>query len=254
MTLRFASLGSGSEGNGLLVAHQDTLLMVDCGFSLADTTRRLQRLGHGPEDLSGILVTHEHSDHIGGVLALQKKARCPVYGSFGTLAGILDDLGPQGHTIADGFSFTLGSLLVHPYAVPHDSREPLQYVIEANGRKLGILTDTGSITPHIEQSLQGCHGLFIESNYDPTMLDQGPYPATLKARVRGAYGHLSNQACAELIKVLDHSDLQRIVAAHLSRKNNTPEHAATALRHALGTEDSRWCLANQENGSGWFDL
>lgn len=254
MVFRFASLGSGSEGNGLLVAHDATLILIDCGFSAAEATRRLQRLGVTWDNLSAILVTHEHSDHIGGVLALQRKTRCPVFGSFGTLAAIQEELGAHGQIIRDGISFTVGSLTIHPYAVPHDSREPLQFVIEQSGRRLGILTDTGSITPHIEENLKFCQALFIEANYDPDLLDRGPYPPALKARVKGAYGHLSNQACAELIQALDHNDLRHIIAAHLSRKNNTPEQALAAILGVLRHDDTRLRIANQAEGFDWITL
>ncbi len=252
MTLCFASLGSGSEGNGLLVQHQSTLILVDCGFSLVETERRLNRLGVTRQDLQGILVTHEHSDHMSGVAGLARQAQCPVYGSFGTLEPLLEELGSKACIIRDEESFSIGSLTIHPYAVPHDSREPLQFVITDGDKRLGILTDTGSITPHIEQSLSGCHALLLETNYDPDLLDRGPYPPALKARVRGNFGHLSNEAAAQLLHRLDHPNLRWIVAAHISRKNNTPQLAYEALTRVLSHAPERLLLATHDTGLEWL--
>lgn len=254
MTLRFASLGSGSAGNGLLIELGDTLVLLDCGFSAAEAQRRCQRFNKSLSDLDAIVVTHEHTDHIGGVLSLHRKTGCPVYGSYGTLAGIREDLGEAAHILRDGQSLSLGALVIYPYAVPHDAREPLQYTFSGNGRRLGVLTDAGSITPHIEDSLQGCHALFIEANYDPLLLESGPYPPALKARVQGDYGHLSNETCAQLIRKLDHPTLSHIVAAHLSRKNNSPEQTRTTLEKVLGVGDSRLLLADQEQGLDWITV
>ncbi|MDA8416078.1 MAG: MBL fold metallo-hydrolase [Betaproteobacteria bacterium] len=251
--LRFASLGSGSGGNGLLIEQGETLILVDCGFSAAEAERRCQRLGKTLQDLDAILVTHEHSDHIGGVLSVHKKTGCPVHGSFGTLSGIREGL-ENAQILRDGLSLHLGTLTIQPYAVPHDAREPLQYTVESGRRRLGILTDAGSITPHIENCLQGCHALLIESNYDPQLLESGPYPPGLKARVHGDYGHLSNLACAQLIKKLDHPDLSHIVVAHLSRKNNTTEHVRSTLEQVLGCHDPRIHMADQEQGLDWITV
>ncbi|EQD79948.1 metallo-beta-lactamase superfamily protein, partial [mine drainage metagenome] len=146
MMLRFASLGSGSEGNGLLVQSAQTLILVDCGFSLVETERRLNRLGVCSTQLDALLVTHEHSDHMSGIPALARKVGCPVYGSFGTLSDLIQEIPEQIRIIRDEESFTVGPINILPYAVPHDSREPLQYVFNSGELRFGLLTDTGSIT------------------------------------------------------------------------------------------------------------
>ncbi|MBU6505586.1 MAG: MBL fold metallo-hydrolase [Betaproteobacteria bacterium] len=250
--MRFASLGSGSEGNGLLVEWGETRVLLDCGFSLSDTERRLARLGLVPQALSAILATHEHSDHLSGVAPLARRYGLPVFGSFGTLSLLRDALdAAQLRPVADARPFTLGGLDIEPFAVPHDAREPLQFVL-GNGRlRLGVLTDTGCATPHIEQMLRTCDALFLETNYDPRMLAQGPYPPQLKARVRGRFGHLSNGEAAELLSRLEHRRLQRVVAAHVSQKNNTPELARAALSAVLGWAPDAVAVADQDEGLDW---
>lgn len=253
--MRFASLGSGSEGNGLLVEWGETRVLLDCGFSLSDTERRLARLGLAPQALSAILATHEHSDHLSGVAPLARRYGLPVFGSFGTLSLLRDALdAAQLHPVADARPFTLGGLAIEPFAVPHDAREPLQYVLGNGQLRLGVLTDTGCATPHIEQMLRACDALFLETNYDPRMLAQGPYPPHLKARVRGRFGHLSNGEAAELLSRLEHGRLQCVVAAHVSQKNNTPELARAALSAVLGWAPDAVALADQHEGLGWQAL
>ncbi|MDE2342800.1 MAG: MBL fold metallo-hydrolase [Betaproteobacteria bacterium] len=253
--MRFASLGSGSEGNGLLVEWEGTRVLLDCGFSLGETERRLARLGLAAQDLSAILATHEHSDHLSGVAPLARRYGLPVFGSFGTLSLLREALdATQLHPVSDARPFTLGSLAIEPFAVPHDAREPLQYVL-GNGRlRLGVLTDTGCATPHIEQMLRACDALFLEANYDPDLLAQGPYPPQLKARVRGRFGHLSNGEAAGLLSRLEHGRLQCVVAAHVSQKNNTPQLARTALSAVLGWAPEAVAVADQHEGLGWQSL
>ena len=253
--MRFASLGSGSEGNALLVEWQDTRVLLDCGFTLGETVRRLARLGLEPADLSAILATHEHSDHLSGVAPLARRYGIPVYGSFGTLALLRDELDAALlQPVSDARPFSVGALTVEPFSVPHDAREPLQYVLGNGSLRLGVLTDTGCATPHIEGMLRTCDALFLETNYDPQMLAQGPYPPHLKARVRGRFGHLSNGEAADLLSRLDHARLQWVVAAHVSRKNNTPELAQRALAAVLGWDPAAVAVADQHEGLDWHLL
>lgn len=250
--MRFASLGSGSEGNGLLVECRDTCVLLDCGFSAGETGRRLARLGLRPQDLCAILATHEHADHLSGVAALARRHGLPVYGSFGTLSLLRDELDATLlHPVADARPFTVGALTVEPFAVPHDAREPLQFVLGNGLLRLGVLTDTGCATPHIEATLRACDALFLETNYDPQMLAQGPYPPHLKARVRGRFGHLSNGEAADLLSRLEHGRLQCVVAAHVSQKNNTMELARGALAEVLGWEPVAVPVADQQAGLDW---
>lgn len=254
--MRFASLGSGSEGNALLVEVAATRVLMDCGFGLQDTVNRLARCGLAPEHLDAILVTHEHGDHIGGVARLARKYAIPVWLTHGTLRSQPDafcrDL--VIHEIDPHCPFALGDVEVQPYPVPHDAAEPVQFVFGDGARRLGVLTDSGCSTPHIEQMLGGCQALLLECNHDVDMLMQGPYPASLKSRVGGRLGHLSNDQAAAILARLDVSALQHLLAAHLSSKNNTPSLALSALSDVLGCTQHWLAAATQEEGFAWREL
>jgi phosphoribosyl 1,2-cyclic phosphodiesterase len=256
--LRFASLGSGSDGNALLISATSgatrTTVMLDCGFGIRETERRLARLNMLPADLSGIIVTHEHKDHVGGVFKFARRHRIPVWLSYGTLQAVSRD----SHDVAieicrDGEGFSIGDLQLSPYTVPHDAREPVQYVASNGAQRLGVLTDAGQSTPHLLAALAGCDALVLECNHDRGMLATSSYPASLKARIGGAYGHLSNDTAGEILAALDRSRLSRVVGAHLSQQNNTPELARQALETALAGEAREIMIACQEEGFGWLD-
>lgn len=251
--MRFASLGSGSRGNATLVEQGDTLLMIDCGFSVRETERRLQRLGREPHQLSAILVTHEHSDHIGGVVGFARKHRIPVWLSAGTRAACRDELA-EASVFSSHTPFSIGNVEIRPFPVPHDAREPAQFVFSNGDKTLGLLTDTGSLTPHIETQLNGCDALILECNHDRDMLANGIYPPSLKLRVGGDFGHLSNDQSAQLLQRIDTKRLQHIVAAHLSEKNNTQELARAAVCAALGCAAEWIAVAMQDSGLDWRDL
>ncbi|HUX92128.1 MAG TPA: MBL fold metallo-hydrolase [Gallionellaceae bacterium] len=253
---RFASLGSGSEGNSLLVQRGNTCVMMDCGFNLTESVVRLARLGLEPEALSGIVVTHEHGDHVAGVARLARKYSLPVWMTHGTFRNQFKTLGglPNVTEINPHDSFLIGEVLVQPYLVPHDAAEPVQYVFGEGTKRLGVLTDVGSSTPHIEQTLSGCAALVLECNHDAELLAQGDYPFSLKQRVGGRFGHLNNDAAAALLARLDNSQLQHIVAAHLSRKNNTPELAVRALSKALNCREEWVGVATQQEGFAWREI
>lgn len=253
---RFASLGSGSKGNAWVVQAGCTTVMVDCGFGPREAERRLARLGLAAEGLDAILVTHEHSDHGRGVARLAAKARCPVWLSHGCHA-MLETAGvaPTSARILDGLApFDLGDLQVTPYPVPHDAREPVHYTFSDGGRRFGLLTDAGHVTPHIEAVLTGCDALALECNHDAAMLQAGTYPAMLKRRILGPYGHLDNTAAAALLASIGNAGLSHVVAAHLSEHNNTPELARAALAGALGCEDAWVGVADQETGLDWREI
>ncbi|MGC2049483.1 MAG: MBL fold metallo-hydrolase, partial [Gallionella sp.] len=245
-----------SEGNALLAEVSQTLVLMDCGFGLQDTISRLARLGVSPEQLSGIVVTHEHGDHIGGVARLARKFDLPVWLTHGTLrsqpkafTGIA-----RLHEIDSHRAFAIGDIEIIPYPVPHDAAEPVQFVFSDGARRLGVLTDTGCSTAHIEQTLNGCHALVLECNHDSDMLMKGDYPYTLKQRVGGRFGHLNNQEAAGILARLDVGNLQHLIAAHLSRKNNTPELAVLALCSVLDCEESWVGVATQEEGFFWREI
>lgn len=256
--MRFASLGSGSAGNGLIVEAQTTRLLLDCGFGLADTVKRLARLGLAPEQLSGIVVTHEHDDHAGGVFKLANKYRIPVWLTHGTLAMVERYLPKQCgftmHLIDSHMPFSVGDLQVHPFPVPHDAREPVQFTFSDGARKLGVLTDTGTSTPHIEIMLSGCDALALECNHDLDMLMHGPYTWPLKQRVSGRLGHLDNASSAALLAKLDNSKLQHLMAAHLSAQNNSPALAQKALSDVLNCATEWIGIADQELGFNWREI
>ena len=254
--MRFASLGSGSEGNALIVQFGASCVLMDCGFPLNETDARLTRLGLTADCLSGIVVTHEHGDHIAGVARLARKYSIPVWLTHGTrrahekaLAGLshLTEIDPH-------VSFAIGELQVQPYLVPHDAAEPVQYVFSDGAKRLGVLTDTGCATKHIETMLSGCDALVLECNHDTAMLANGDYPTSLKQRVGGRLGHLSNANAAALLARLDNTRLQHIVAAHLSQKNNTPTLAVQALSTALTCAAEWIAVATQNEGFSWREI
>ncbi|MCB5191659.1 MBL fold metallo-hydrolase [Methylobacillus arboreus] len=256
--MRFASLGSGSAGNGLIVEQGSTRLLLDCGFGLRDAVHRITRLGLEPDAIDGILVTHEHDDHTGGVFKLANKYRIPVWLTHGTHVMsqklILTQQGFDLHVIDSHQSFSIGDLQIQPYPVPHDAREPVQYIFEDGQHKLGVLTDVGTSTPHVEAMLNACDALVLECNHDLEMLQNGPYIRSLKQRVGGRLGHLDNDSAAKLLEKLDTSKLQHIVAAHLSEKNNQPTLASTALSRTLNCENHWIGIAHQAEGFDWRDI
>jgi len=253
--MRFASLGSGSAGNALLVEVKKTRLMLDCGFSVKETIARLARLNLVPQDLAGVVITHEHDDHAGGAFKFAAKHKIPVWLTYGTLKMVARHM-PNQHelqlNIIDSHrAFDIADIQVQPYPVPHDAREPIQCVFSDGNHKLGVLTDVGRTTPHIEETLSGCKALVLECNHDSSMLQAGPYSWALKKRVGGDLGHLENSDSANLLSKLDNSQLQHIVAAHLSAKNNTPKLAKSALAKVLGCGDDWIDIADQLFGFDW---
>lgn len=231
--------------------------MVDCGFSLKEVERRLARLNREGSTLGAILLTHEHGDHVRGVAACARKFQVPVWMTAGTqralLAQGISQL-PQVSLLNTHEAFSIGDLQVQPYPVPHDAREPSQFIFSNGQRRFGILTDAGSTTRHMAQQLSGCDALLLECNHDRDMLFDGDYPVSLKERVGGPLGHLDNDTAADLLTRLDCSRLQHVVAAHLSEKNNTPYLAQTALSGALGCEASWVVIADQDQGLAWREL
>jgi phosphoribosyl 1,2-cyclic phosphodiesterase len=252
--IRFASLGSGSKGNALLVEAGATRVLVDCGFGPREAARRLARLDVAPESIAAVLVTHEHADHVGGVAAGAARFGWRVHASHGTAAAARQ-LADRAVCRFDSHApFAVGDLEVHPYPVPHDAREPTQFVFSDGARSLGVLTDAGSVTPHILAMLTECAALVLECNHDVQMLARGRYPPPLKQRIAGDYGHLDNQAAAGLLRAIGGTGLMHVVAAHLSEENNTPELARAALADALGCTPDWIGVADQAGGCGWREL
>jgi len=261
--VRFASLGSGSEGNALVVeappsaAHPaGCRVMVDCGFGVREAELRLRRAGIEPATLDAILVTHEHGDHLGGVFALARRHGVAVWASHGTLQSVMTARFEHVavHVCSSHATFRVGAIEVLAFPVPHDAREPTQFVFDDGVHRLGLLTDTGRSTAHIVDSLSGCHGLVMECNHDEAMLEASDYPYALKRRIGGDYGHLSNDVATDIVAKIDRSKLTHLVAAHLSRTNNTPDLARAALAAATGWAQERIVVADQQVGCAWQDL
>jgi len=250
--VEFCSLGSGSAGNALLVRSPNACLMLDCGFGPRELERRLSTRGMHPRDINAIVVTHEHSDHVGGVAAVARRFGIPVYATAGTAKA--SRLDAQGFTVLESERpVSVADIEVLPVTVPHDAREPCQFVFAHKGRRLGVLTDLGHVSKLVREQFSACDALVLECNHDERMLADGPYPYPLKRRVGGNHGHLSNAQAADLLAGAEMSALQHLVAAHLSEQNNEPRKVREALAAVLGHERGLQ-VADQASGFGWLDI
>ncbi|MFN3885227.1 MAG: MBL fold metallo-hydrolase, partial [Rhodocyclaceae bacterium] len=215
---------------------------------------RLARLGVAPESITAVLLTHEHADHVGGAARCAARFGWTVHASFGTAAASrqLQDIALR--RFDSHGRFAIGDLEIHPYPVPHDAREPTQFVFSDGASRLGVLTDAGSITPHIVAMLKDCAALVLECNHDAEMLANGRYPPPLKQRIASAYGHLDNGQAAWLLRALGGGRLRHVVAAHLSEENNRPELARAALAEALNCTSDWIGVACQNEGFSWREI
>ena len=256
--MRFASLGSGSKGNATLVATGAGAVLIDCGFSVRETLARLASIGMSADDLDAVLVTHEHGDHVRGAAALCRRFRVPLYASRGTIAALAAGRyalhGCEVRPLETGRVFRAGPFECLPVPVPHDAREPCQYVLEAGGRRLGVLSDLGSLTPTVVEHYAECDALMLETNHDLQLLQEGPYPPSLKRRVGGALGHLNNAQSATLLRHCNVDRLQHLVLSHLSEQNNTPGHALAAVHTVVEQGQERIQVASQHAGVDWLEL
>lgn len=251
--MRFACLGSGSKGNAWLVESAGTRVMLDCGFGVRETAARLARLGVAAEEISAVVLTHEHSDHVRGATAFARRYKAPLWLTHGCRVMLegCNDLPARIDIVDSHADFAVGDLCFRPFPVPHDAREPVQFVVGDGARRWGLLTDTGHVTAHMVAMLDGCDALALECNHDVDMLKQGAYPPALKARILGRYGHLDNGAAADLLQRIRGGRLQHVVAAHLSEENNHPELARAALAGALGCTPDWVGVADQADGLDW---
>ena len=233
--MTITTLASGSSGNCILVSHGATHLLVDAGISCRRVKTALAALDLTPGDLTAILITHEHSDHISGLATLFKHYHLPVWCSKGTgrqLEYRIAFLNEVLRTFEPGASFALGSLTVTSFAISHDAADPVGYTFTDGARKAAIVTDLGVVTPVVEDSIRGADLLVAEANHDPDLLRDGPYPYYLKQRILGCQGHLSNADCAALVS---RSGAGTVILAHLSAENNRPDLALETVRAAVGT-------------------
>ena len=257
--MRFCSLGSGSSGNATVVEASSggtlSRVLVDCGFSLRELELRLARAALTPADIDAVFITHEHGDHVGCALNLARRYQRPLWMSRGTWHAIGEPALPGLLNIArDGAVITVGDLQLTPFTVPHDAREPLQLRCTDGARALGIFTDAGSITSHVLAHLQGLDALLIECNHDRGMLAASAYPASVKARIGGRFGHLANDSAAEALSACWHPGMQHLAAAHLSQRTNRPALACAALASMCGADAGEIVVADPHVGFGWLSL
>ena len=252
MSLRFCALASGSRGNALLVEHEDTLIMIDCGLPLKRLAERLAHVDRSPDDIDALLVTHEHGDHSRGIGPLTRRHDVPVWATAGT-AHAVDSIEAY-QKLRPSRELVIGSMRLQSYPVPHDAREPCQFVFEASGRRLGLLTDSGHTTPAIHAALESCDALAVEFNHDRGMLESGSYPEAVKARVGSRYGHLNNEQAADLIGSVARPNLQWVAALHLSEQNNCPDKVRAAAAGALDHSSVELRLAAQDEPTGWIEI
>jgi phosphoribosyl 1,2-cyclic phosphodiesterase len=257
--MRVRSLGSGSSGNATVVESRDgastTRVLIDCGFSVRELLRRLESSALDVQDIDAVVITHEHGDHAGCAVTLARRFGLALWTSRGTWAAIGDDAdGVRPQWLCDRQPAAIGALQLLPFAVPHDAREPLQFCVSDGDSQLGVLTDIGSLTPTVVERLQGCDALVLECNHDLQMLAASSYPQSLKARIAGSRGHLSNDTAAELLALVQHPRLRHVVAAHLSERNNHPALARDALCGVLGCKPEDVGVADPLTGFDWIDL
>jgi phosphoribosyl 1,2-cyclic phosphodiesterase len=233
--VRVVPLGSGSSGNATLVAFGPRRLLVDAGLSARELALRLEAVGVAPSSLTAILLSHEHHDHARGLERFAQKARVPVFTTPETLAAL--NLAPRHlpawHPFEPGVPFEAYGVKVDPFTIPHDAVNPVAFVLEGEGVRVGIATDLGHATTLVVERLRGCHVLVVEANHDDDMLIRGPYPWALKQRIGGRLGHLSNAEAATLLAATADDDCQAVVLAHLSESNNTAAKARQTVAGAL---------------------
>lgn len=253
MSLQIASLGSGSRGNATIVQSPSTSLLIDCGFNLKTARARAETIDIDLASLDGILVTHEHSDHIGGVALLARKYSIPVYTTVGTWHAKQQRDVTHVNYICSHTSFSIGDIEVTPVAVPHDAREPVQFVFESRGVRVGVLTDLGSVSPHVSRTMADLDALLIEFNHCYDMLQFGPYPPSLKRRVGGDKGHLNNQQAFDFVHQLDLNRLKLLVAGHISEKNNSLAQVHSMLDPIRSIVD-RVVVVEQDEPLDWLTV
>jgi len=249
MAVSVSLLASGSQANCALVASSTTRILIDAGLSCRETFKRLRALDERPDQLSAILITHEHSDHVAGLQRLAAKLGVPVFLTEPTYRqwsralrdeqGNLPQLAKLEH-FASGRSFQVGDIAVTPFTIPHDAADPVGFTLRAEGIKIGFATDLGYMPVSIRDHLRGCDVLVLESNHDLEMLRSGPYPWSVKQRVMSRVGHLSNDALAEFFSKDYDGGAAYVVLAHLSEQNNHPEIARAAAEHALRDRQGLW--------------
>ncbi len=231
----FCPLASGSKGNSLYVGTDTTRILIDAGISAKMLLERLKEIDVELESIQAILVTHEHVDHIQGLKTLCRQIGVPILTNLETAKGICNalEIQPRFKIFTTGESFVFGDLEIHPFGVPHDTLDPVAFAINAAGLKLGVCTDLGHVTSLIRRNLEKCDYLVLEANHQPSLVHASSRPAVYKQRVLGRQGHLSNEACANLLLSIFHDGLKHVHLAHLSRECNDPNIALSVVRDLL---------------------
>lgn len=236
MTVRLTILGSGSSGNCAYVETDETRLLIDAGFSLRQIRKRLATIGRAPENLTGILVTHEHSDHVQGLVALSEKLHIPIYCNRSTQEALVFQLQVRldCRIFATGDTFEVGNVSVETFSIPHDAQDPVGFLVRTPVGNLGFLTDLGHATRLVLERVRPAHALVLESNHDIKMLHECPTrPWSLKQRILSRHGHLSNEAAADAAEEIMSADLRHLYLGHLSRECNRPELAFRVMEERL---------------------
>lgn len=262
MELRFCPLFSGSSGNALYLGCGETHLLIDAGMSGAKITAEMERIGLSPKELSGILITHEHSDHISGVGVLSRRYDLPIFANEGTWTAMKDKLGnissKNVRVFETGADFHIGPLDITPFSIPHDAAEPVGYSFYSNGRKISVATDLGAVRESWLKHIEESDLVLLESNHDVDMLKAGRYPYELKRRILGAKGHLSNDSAGKAALELVRRGVHGIILGHLSGENNFPELAYQSVSCVLQNEgiepgrDLMLNVASRDGSSGMF--
>lgn len=237
--MRLWLLGSGSKGNATLLECGDTRILIDAGFSARRLAERMRAVGVAPESVTALVLTHEHADHVNGLMSALRRWNWPLHATKGTLAA-MPELADHPASFRAGDTLSIGSITLEAVRVSHDAAEPVGFVATStcSGMRAAIVTDTGVVTPEVRTAVRHADVLVLESNHDVEMLRTGPYPYSLKRRVAGSHGHLSNAAAGRLAAECAHRGLKHLVLAHLSETNNTPATALESLRGAVRT--TRW--------------
>ena len=242
--MRLCSIASGSSGNCTYVGSDCTHLLIDVGISGKRAESGLNTLGLSGRDVDGILITHEHADHIAGLGVLARKYEIPIYATKGTISAItkmkqIGEIAPDLFCeIREDQKFTIKDLTVNPMKISHDAAQPVAYRISYGSKKVGVCTDLGVFNEYTVDCLKGMDAVLIEANHDVNMLQVGPYPYYLKQRILGDRGHLSNENSGRLLSQILHEGLKEIVLGHLSKENNLPELAYEAVRMEINMGDT----------------
>lgn len=256
--MQLYSIASGSSGNCIYLGEEDGGILIDAGIGRKRIVTGLERKGLSLDDIKAIFITHEHSDHISGLGPVLRKNPIPVYATADTVSAIwektnMNNISPElFHSIRPEEEIEAGEMLVRPFSISHDAVDPVCYTVEKQGKRAAVATDMGCFDDTIIRVLGQCDSVLIEANHDINMLQVGPYPYSLKMRILGNKGHLSNTSCADLIKEILHKDLKHLVLGHLSRENNFPQLAYRTVLDELektetwGTLDTRLMVASRD--------